>query len=92
MDKETRDIFKLWKEHVEKEHVGERTEENFTESYCGEWESAEYFASHQLDKLYNIPAELIYYFDYTKWCRNLFSTEYFYIDTPEEHGVYIFRY
>lgn len=71
---------------------GDITEEDFEESYCGEWESEQHYAEDLADDVgmfANAPETLCLYFDWDKWTQDLFMTDYHSIDSP--NGVYVFR-
>lgn len=51
-------------------------EEMFNESYEGEYDSEEDFASHMAEECYNIEGPLANYFDYGAYARDLFLTDY----------------
>ncbi len=55
--------------------------EDFREAYCGEWASEEDFAEQLVDDcglLSNVPDDLRYYFDFSKYARDLFMCDYYF--------------
>lgn len=80
----TTEICKLYSEATGNTD-GDRAEE----SYHGLWESEEHFATDLVDELYNLDGIMACYFDYERFTRDLFSTDYFSVDT--EYGLAVFR-
>jgi len=62
----------------------------FEDAYCGECDSEEAYAQNLADETMNIPERLRTYFDYEKFSRDLFMSDYFSVDAPS--GVYVFRH
>jgi antirestriction protein len=61
---------------------------DFEEAFCGEYKDEEDFAYQLLEDtgdLNQIPKHLQFYFDYEKFARDLFMSDYFMVDT------YVFR-
>ena len=59
----------------------ERIFDDFREAYCGEWSSEEDFAEQLVDDcglLHNVPDDLRYYFDFSKYARDLFMCDYYF--------------
>jgi antirestriction protein len=75
-------------------HVGENyaTEEDFLESYSGEWESFLDFATDLFDEIYlhDVPKHIQYYIDYEKFARDLEINDY-YTAESEKGMIYVFR-
>ena len=62
----------------------------FDDAHCGEWDSEEAYAGNLADETMDIPERLRAYFDYEKFSRELFMSDYFSVDAPS--GVYVFRH
>ena len=57
----------------------ERIFDDFREAYMGEWKSEEDFAEHiaeECDMLHDVPDNLRYYFDWSKYARDLFMCDF----------------
>ena len=57
----------------------ERIFDDFREAYMGEWKSEEDFAEHiaeECDMLHDVPENLRYYFDWSKYARDLFMCDF----------------
>lgn len=52
----------------------------FRDEYCGKYNSEEDYASEYVDNCYDLPEFAKTYFDYEKFARELFSTDYWYED------------
>lgn len=72
------------------EHIGGRDASSFEEAYCGTWDSEEAYAEDLAGEVMEIPAHLEPYFDYEKFSRDLFMSDYF--SERTEDGVAIFRH
>ena len=72
------------------DHVGTRDVSSFEEAYCGTWTSEEAYAEDLADEVMDIPEHIQAYFDYEKFSRDLFMTDYF--SERVADGVAIFRH
>ena len=66
----------------------------FEEAFCGEWDSEEDYAAELVDDLgylREMPDHLHGYFDYEKWTRDLFMTDFYSVKTPD-YKVWVFRH
>lgn len=54
--------------------------QSFEEAFCGEYDSELDYAYEIVDECFTIPKEIEAYFDYEKFSRDLFMTDYSYID------------
>ena len=68
--------------------------ENFEEAYCGQWDSEQDYAEELVDDLGYLADQdfLATYFDYEKFTRDLFMSDYFSVDAGLGNGVYVFRH
>jgi antirestriction protein len=65
------------------------TEEEFEESYQGEWDSQEAFAQNLADEIMDIPERLAFYFDYEKFASELFMSDYYSVSN-DNYKVFVF--
>jgi antirestriction protein len=72
-------------------HVGGCDLDNFEEAYCGEHNSEREYAEELADDVFDIPKDIAPYFDYEKFARDLFITDYFSEDCSDG-GVFVFRH
>ena len=66
--------------------------DGYADDYCGEWDSEEDYATELLDDIGELKDDSIAsrYFDYEKFTRDLFMTDYWSADSPDG-GVFVFR-
>lgn len=69
------------------EDRGHWNEDDFRDSFCGEYDSEVAYAEELFDECYahEIPENMRYYIDYKKFARDLFMTDYYF------HHGYVFR-
>jgi antirestriction protein len=60
--------------------------QSFDEAYCGEQSQSD-FAYELVDSCFDIPENIKIYFDYDKWERDLFMSDYTYIDGFIFHNI-----
>ena len=52
----------------------------FNEAYIGQYNDEEDFAQYEAEACFNIPPEILPYFDYQAFARDLFCTDYYMSD------------
>ena len=74
------------------ESTGDWSSSNFEDAYCGTYRSELEYAEEIADEclLFEVPENIRFYFDYEKFARDLFMSDYFSEDVSG--GMAIFRY
>lgn len=85
--------YAAYRDYVGADHA---TAADFEEAYAGEWESEEAFAEELIEDIGELKADSLAarYFDYEKFARDLFMSDYWSADASEygeDSGLYIFR-
>ncbi len=83
MDDNRQDAFFEWCEydgyHIDNMDVSDVIAK-FNEAYIGQYNDEEDFAQYEAEACFNIPAEILPYFDYQAFARDLFCTDYYMCD------------
>lgn len=87
-DNTTAEAFVAYADCIGVEHA---TEENFEETFCGEWDSELAYAEDLFDECYSheVPSYIQNYIDYESFANDLFMGDYFSVES--DGGVFVFR-